>query len=290
MEPAVRSIMTMKPEFEFNRIDIFGCGSTLGSLLRLGTEEARPFRFQVDVVDGVIFFLRHEKSPTELIQDLRGYGHTFPEAYTTWDSNVANSCSHQRIIKYNFSGIEMLIRTETDAYVKNERVVTSGSASFDTVGELSLGHAPQLQHGDLDVRIKGHETPQSQIFDIKTRRDDSLFDMVEIYPRLWLNQTPNFLVAYHKFGKFNSPHVKDIKKEIHSWETRNTARLERYHALLLSIMDVVRDRNHCELYWSGEGPLLVYEQNDILKRAIPDDLRQLIGYDLDGGVKLATIN
>jgi len=279
MEPAVRSIFTMKPDFEFGRIDIFGCGSTFGNLFRLDTEEARPFRFQVDVVDGIIFLLRHEKSPMEMIKDLRGYGHTFPEAYTTWDSNVANSCSHQRIIKYNFGGIDIMIRTETDAYIKSERIVTSASASLNTLGDLSLSRAPS--HGKLELRNKGTEIPQSQIFDIKTRRVDTVFDMEEIYPRLWLNQTPNFLIAYHTFGKFDSPHVKDIKQDIQAWEEYNTTRIERYHALLLRIMDVARDHDQCEVYWSGDGPLLIYEQEDILKKAIPDDLRMLISHELE---------
>ncbi|KAK4988333.1 hypothetical protein LTR66_007345 [Elasticomyces elasticus] len=60
------------------------------------------FRFDVDAIEDTVFFVRKESSPTELIANLQGYGHTLPEAYSTWDPGVGRSCSHQRIIKYGF--------------------------------------------------------------------------------------------------------------------------------------------------------------------------------------------
>jgi len=92
-------------------VDVVGCGSTLGNLLRFAGSSSlsKPFRFDVDVVGDAVLFIRKEKSPTELIQDLQGYGHTFPEAYTTWDLEVKNSCSHQRVVQYDFGGLNFLV-------------------------------------------------------------------------------------------------------------------------------------------------------------------------------------
>jgi hypothetical protein len=118
LEPAVRSLYTMQADFQFQAVDIFGCGSTIENLLRFAGSQAKPFRFDADVIGGTVFFTRKEGSPTELISDLRGYGHTFPEAYTTWDTESRNSCSHQRIIQYDFDDLRILVRTETDGYVK----------------------------------------------------------------------------------------------------------------------------------------------------------------------------
>ncbi|OBT60337.1 hypothetical protein VE03_10357 [Pseudogymnoascus sp. 23342-1-I1] len=119
LEPAFRSLRAMQPDHDIQAVDIVGCGSTIGNLLRFARSESRPFRFDVDVIGDTVLFIRRENSPTELISDLRGYGHTFPEAYTTWDSEVRGSCSHQRIIQYEFGGLTFLIRTETDGYVRD---------------------------------------------------------------------------------------------------------------------------------------------------------------------------
>jgi hypothetical protein len=49
-------------------------------------------------VIGDTVFVRREKSPTQVIKDVRGYGHTFPENYTSWDAETRGSISPQRII------------------------------------------------------------------------------------------------------------------------------------------------------------------------------------------------
>jgi hypothetical protein len=71
--------------------------------------------------------VRREESPTQMITDLQGYSYTFPEAYTSWDINVRNSTSYQRIVSYAFGGMQFLIRSETDAYLKGS---STGSASL----------------------------------------------------------------------------------------------------------------------------------------------------------------
>lgn len=47
----------------------------------------------------------------------RGYGHTFPEANTTWEADVKGSASHQRLIRYNVAGLDMVVRFEADGYI-----------------------------------------------------------------------------------------------------------------------------------------------------------------------------
>ena len=93
MEPVVRSIFEANPVFNAQEVDIFACGSTLGNLLRFArnVETEKPFRFLVEVVGQTVFLIRRENSPTEKIADIYGYGHTFPEANTTWDADLKSS-------------------------------------------------------------------------------------------------------------------------------------------------------------------------------------------------------
>lgn len=276
----------MQPPYDLQAVDIVGCGSTIGNLLRFAGSESKTFRFEVDVIGDTVLFVRKEGSPTELITDLRGYGHTFPEAYTTWDSEVRSSCSHQRIIQYEFGGLKFLVRTETDGYVKEADTKvsssvansTSQSSLDDALGTIAVSSTEVAQDQQLQLKTQGMRVRQDQIFDIKTRASYKPFDMNEILPRLWVNQTSKFLIAYHQSGLFDKPEVKDVKQEVIRWENGNSILLARFHALVKRIVDAVRDsdQQQCEVSWDGQGPLCVTKQIGERRRALPSDLLYLL--------------
>ncbi|CZT07321.1 hypothetical protein WAI453_013012 [Rhynchosporium graminicola] len=285
MEPAVRSVLAMSPDFELASLDIVGCGSTIGNLLTFAGSQPRAFRFDVNVVGGTVFLIRRGNSPTEIIDGLQGYGHTFPENYTTWDAEVRNSCSHQRIIQYDFGGLQILIRTETDGYLKPATPKMSSKAS-DTEANRSLENAldeiavstqSPSNHGKLEIKMGGEVVHQSSIFDIKTRAGYKPYNMEEILPRLWTNQTSKFLLAYHEFGLFDKPRVTSVAEDILKWQKANSSLLARFHALLKRIVDVVTDTKHTEfeISWDGQGPLCITKQIGEGRTALPSDLVNL---------------
>ncbi len=289
MEPTIRAVRAMQPKYDFQSLDVVGCGSTFGNLMRCASSQPRPFRFDIDVVGETLFLVRREKSPLEQITDLRGYGHTFPEAHTSWDAEVGGSCSHQRIIDYDFGGLHLLVRTETDAYVKEPNSTPAAVKSStmqttfeDALGEISLSsHDFTLQSSisdqKLQLTMKGSIVDQAQIFDIKTRASYAPYDMNEILPRLWLNQTWKFLIAYHDHGCFDDPKVKDVKQDVLQWQLANTSLLARFHALIKRIIDAASDANtqQLEVSWDGQGPLCITEQIGKKRKALPSDLSEL---------------
>jgi hypothetical protein len=117
LEPMVQAILIGKPEFPVTDVDIVGCNSTMGHLLRFVRGADDPFRMLVQVLGKTVFFIRRENSPTETIPGIRGYGHTFPETYTTWNENVGGSKSHQRVVEYKFADMQCLIRFEPDGFL-----------------------------------------------------------------------------------------------------------------------------------------------------------------------------
>ncbi|KAF8847895.1 hypothetical protein BDZ45DRAFT_606740 [Acephala macrosclerotiorum] len=281
MEPAVRAVLAMQPESQLPSVDIFGCGSTIGSLLRCARSEAKPFRFDIDVIGNTVFMVRRGESPTEMITDLQGYGHTFPEAYTTWDVDVRNSSSHQRIINYDFGGMQFLVRSETDGYIRTSipkpatLTESADKVSIDTFLDTMGINVRQSQEGTtLEVRTQGTPVPQDRIFDIKTRASYKQFDMEEILPRLWVNQTPNFLLAYHEFGVFDKPKVTSVREDVLKWQKDNSSLLACFHALIKRIVDVVRDSDdrQFEISWDGQGPLCITKQVAAGRMALPTDL------------------
>lgn len=286
MEPTVRSILALEPNFDLQAVNLVGCGSTIGNLLRFAGSLGKPFRFDADLVEDTVFFIRRERTPTETIDDLRGYGHTFPERYTTWDRDVGGSCSHQRIIEYDFADLHIVVRSESDGYIKEQESCTasaehSSAEVQSTIDEefvkLGVGNAAFVSDkSKLELRMQGVKRPQSQIFELKTRHNLNILDMEEILPRLWLSQTPNFLIAYHEFGLFNKPQISNVKDKVLEWQGRNSTLLSKFHVLVKRIMEIVKDSedNRVEVSWDGEGPLRVTEQIKKENRVLPTELLQ----------------
>ena len=198
----------------------------MGNLIRFANSDERTFRFYIEVIGNTVFLVRKENSPTETIEGVRGYGHTFPEAYTSWEADVKNSVSHQRLIQYVFGGLRCLVRCESDGYLKDYahsesqqlRTTSSSSEPSRDDGLSSLLHVAESiavsekvpnETAELTLRSAGYEVPQTAIFDLKTRSARREIDMEEFYPRLWVSQTRRFIIAYHNSGQFNDIKVQD---------------------------------------------------------------------------------
>lgn len=89
-------------------------------MLRFARGLDKTFRFLVEKVGNTIFFIRRENSPREIIPDVRGYGHTFPERYTTWEEDAKGSWVNQRLITYQFGWFRFLVRFEADGYLSED--------------------------------------------------------------------------------------------------------------------------------------------------------------------------
>ncbi|KAK1981577.1 geranylgeranyl pyrophosphate synthetase [Colletotrichum cereale] len=253
MEPTAQAVLTMHPEPFEKPVDIVGCGSTIGNLLRFVRGDERPFRMLVEVVGGAVHLIRRENSPTETIPDVRGYGHTFPEAYTTWDAGVGGSASHQRVLRYDFGGLSCVVRHEGDGYLRDKlgslsngggHAVASEKGSVDGLieglGASEMASKSPSHSFPLRLQSGGFQVPQAAVFDLKTR---SMFRkgkdfLGEELPRLWLAQIPNFILAYHQRGTFTEIEVMDVSKKVRTWEKSMQRELSQLVALLHRIIDL----------------------------------------------------
>lgn len=253
------------------------------------------FRFDAEFIGDSVFFIRKENSPTEVIEGLYGYGHAFPEAYTNWEADVRGSVSHQRIIKYSFGGLKFLVRSESDGYLpkllhgESPTIAKVGStptkhesnADIDTLlSATSFVHVQTEPISDNHIEIKygGREIPQAAVFDIKTRSTRNLIDMPgEILPRLWVNQTPNFILGYHTRGLFEDVRVQDIRQDLRDWEKENEHFLDQFNSLLHRIISIARKSGPgygLEVSRKEDGPIQVRKLLDTDWHALPSDLRQ----------------
>ncbi|KAF5657234.1 hypothetical protein FHETE_10534, partial [Fusarium heterosporum] len=265
LEPTIVSVMKMNPEPL--PVNIVACGSTIGNLLRFarGVDLDRPFRILVEKVGDTVHLIRRENSPKEKVEGVRGYGHAFPEACTTWDSAVKRSKSHQRIVAYQFGGLDLMVRFEGDGYIASSSPRPSvRTAKGDALAQIeSLGISESTSDGTSDLQIKdgGKPVPQNSVFDLKTRSvmrrgNDHLGEQL---PRLWIAQITQFLLAYHERGLFRDENIeiKNIKADVDEWEDMNQPALRRLAALLRLIIDRVGKSKDgkLEIVWSNGNSL-----------------------------------
>lgn len=261
LEPVIQAILSENPDFSLKDVDIIACGSTLGNLLRFVRHDQGSFRMLVEVVGNTVFFSRRLTSPTEKIPEVFGYGHSFPEAYTTWSKNVRGCQSHQRVMNYQLAGMNCLVRFEADGYLpdlvpqdlETERNSTSeaGDTAEDLLSSMQSttigGFKPSTADEDvkpqrIEVVKKGRHIPQDGIFDLKTRSVKKIdLDILSTeIPRLWIRQIPNFVVAYHVRGKFNDIRVQDVREDLRTWEESQKPALIRFAGLLQMVVAFAR--------------------------------------------------
>ncbi|RAK83096.1 geranylgeranyl pyrophosphate synthetase [Aspergillus costaricaensis CBS 115574] len=256
---------------------------TFGNLVRFARGVDKDFRFIMETAGDSVCFIRRENSPTDLIPDVRGYGHTFLDEYTMWGPGLAGSESHQRIIKYTFGGLDLLLRFESDGYVPKQspempssnlqasRDISTGDVDSDIDGliaRLQEDHSPDpVEHpGKLTIQEAGRRVDQRDIIDIKTRSMVDFktkaikkeIDMTDLTPRLWVSQIPTLIVAYHNRGLFEEIRVQDMRDIIIRWERENEEMLRRVAWLLHELVHYAKSSmTSLEVCRSGAGPIQI---------------------------------
>lgn len=287
VEPGVRAVLDKEPDFPTTEMDIVACSSTFGNLLRFVRKQDHSFRILVEVIGSTVFLVRRENSPTELIAGVYGYGHSFPDAYTTWTKDVKGSESHQRIIQYTFGGLDCLLRFEADGHLP--QLAKGGTSASDqgkdddqplSAENMTLGPRPPGSSGKtLKIRQGGQYIPNPAIFDLKTRsiKKKEADVLGEQIARLWVTQIPNFVLAFHKLGVFEEIDVRDVRREVRAWEEDNEIVLRQFATLLRDIVSFARgcDGGRLELRrQEGSSMLELRTQADDAGCALPGDLKE----------------
>ena len=273
----MRALFESDPYFPSGSVDIVACSSTLGNLLRVVRGDDKPFKFLIEAIGRSVFLERREQTPTDVIPDVRGFGHTFPEAYTTWDPDAKGSICHQRIIKYAFNGLKCLVRFGVDGYMRGDHPAspenatpastqTLATADGDLSSKLELSKlvaSPHKAGSSLDVVAGGSMVPQTSLWELKTRsfrKKDQDIVAGEL-PRLWLTQIGNFVLAYHEAGLFNDVRRIDVNQRVKQWETEHQDALRKFWVLLHEIVVLARTTNadRLELRWHRSGVLELRE-------------------------------
>lgn len=296
LEPMFRAIYEVHPELDLEEVDVVICRNTMGKLFDFVMNYSKNFEIDVEIVGNKAIFVRKEKKTTGFM-NFQGFGHTFPKEYTRWDSAVKGSTSHHRVAEYEFAGLKYLVRFSSDGYLAenagHQKVSSPRQSIADPVSTtklLSSGGFPMISEKrpitghELVVRNGGIEVDQAATIKIKTQGIHSRVDIESVLPRLWMSQTPNLIVAYHKNGRFEDVQILDMRKHLAKWEEANSLNLRKLNAIIRQIIDTVQNTisRKCRIKRTDNKELEIWELDISHQSALPADLcRKLGGKDLE---------
>ncbi|EEA26157.1 conserved hypothetical protein [Talaromyces marneffei ATCC 18224] len=291
LEPLFRSLHITNPSFDFQSVDLVTDRNNIRKLLSfinpsLSKNGLEPFTIKVEVIKDIAVFCRSEAEVSRFIgpHEFVGYGHEFEKAYTI--DQCTDSTGHHRFISYQFGGLKLIVRYETDGYVGNEPAKSKeieGDDLTSLIKNLSLGPtsstaSPAAVKSKLMIRKEGKPVLIESTLEIKTRTAYKHIDIEEVLPQLWVSQTPNLVRAYHRQGVFAVPQVKDVTLEIKRWEENRQADLKKLTVLIKRIISVVKANGGSGVvkYDIEQGDKLVISQSGG-KKLLPDDVYSRLG-------------
>lgn len=277
--PAVQSIFATDQSFDTSTVDILGCASSLANLLRFTRSIETSFRFDVEFIGNTLFLIRNAKD--EKIEGVQGYGHTFLDTFTTYASEVDNTKSHQRIVKYRFGGLELLVRFECDAY--DTALSNDENRKYTALSDRPNKSFQNLQN-TINMEFAGSIVSQNSLIEVKTRAQSRGIDFSEHLPRLWVRQIPNLVAGYHNRGTFGDVQKTNLNDDILQWEKDSQAELRNFVSILKWLIVEVKRAKHSslEVFRKDKGPLQLRERVGEQRQALPEEWRdKWSGLELD---------
>lgn len=284
LEPLFRAVDIEKPGFDMSSVDVVSDCNTIHKLLafvdsRVTGDNFGSSRINVEISDHTAIFYHDVK---EFIgpDDAKGRDHEFKKAYTKHE--IDGSTGHHRIINYRLGGLNMIIRHETDGYVR------SGASNHNqdianALEDFSLGSSNELSSSSVNgstIRIKktGQAVQLASTLEIKTRVDYRPIRISELVAQLWVSQTAQLVRAYHnKKGLFQVPTVEDASAEIKNWENENQQSLRTLVAVIREIIRVVKPHGCATIKygrggWRVSGLVISKVEAKDKKKMLPKDV------------------
>ena len=276
LETLFRALYESQPAFDITSTDVITDRNNIRKLLNFVSYQKREnFTIFVEVINNTVLLGRHEPVTHQVAgaNPFRGYGHSFEKEYI--QPLIKGSTGHYRIISYNFAGMKMIVRHETDGYIDETDAPAERdeNAEFDNYHDLSPAETAS-NNKEILVYKGGERIPLSSTLEIKTRVRHKEIAFEDVAPQLWASQTPKLVCAYHHKGNFSAPTVEDVSDKLLDWEKQKQEDLRKLAGLIVKIRELVRKQG-------GKAVLKYDDRSDRLGFWTPEgDARKMLPGDL----------
>ncbi|KAF8424822.1 hypothetical protein EV426DRAFT_716484 [Tirmania nivea] len=122
LEPALRALFTLQPNFDLNPIDLITDRNNLRKLFRFACGDEKfmhDFKLYIEVINRTVLLTRWEKRAVNVVtkHEFRGFGHSFEKEFTKYTKGLEGSTGHHRVAKYRFGGLNIMVRFSADAFL-----------------------------------------------------------------------------------------------------------------------------------------------------------------------------
>ncbi|KAJ8503209.1 hypothetical protein ONZ45_g11066 [Pleurotus djamor] len=225
------NVETNRPKYDWPSVDVLTDRNSLRKLLRWinaipGASSDLEFRIDLQLAgEKTVLMNRFSKNERDMASF--GFGHNFETATTRAEPGCheGTHAGHCRISQYDFGGLKMVIRYEVDAYLPHAAQASDVNDLADALAGVSIKATAKSNDATFVSGIAVHPTgswsiPQTSILEITTRSfwNYQNINWSEVYPQLYLSQTPNLYIGLHQRGAFSrlvqekldSPKMKGI--------------------------------------------------------------------------------
>ncbi|KZP03187.1 hypothetical protein FIBSPDRAFT_688699, partial [Athelia psychrophila] len=224
---------------DWGKVDFVTDRGNLRKLLRWinGTNAERVLRIDTQLAgDGTVLLNRWE---TRTREDGQGsYGFNLEKAATSPLAGCEEATSYHRIVKYDLGGLSMVVRFEVDAFIPpGQREKVDDESFLKAFSAPTVSGAPiPAKPGGLTIRHGGQMVPQSSLIELKSGR----IKWPEVYPQLYVSQTPWLYKAAHENGQFHKvTKVGLVSPEMEEVAEKSNVKFERLRGALQTIKDIV---------------------------------------------------
>ncbi|PCH40480.1 hypothetical protein WOLCODRAFT_117364 [Wolfiporia cocos MD-104 SS10] len=272
---------------DWRSVDLVTDRNCLRNLLRWcggGGNKPRDFRIDMQLAGRrTVLFSRFVTKFTEGTSAIQPtYGFSFERESTMHASGCENSISHARIVKYNLSGMKLVVRFEVDACLASPRPRAESSAEVDdlasTMSNLRVSSSAHsaAHSGGVGINMQspadepriiraGTQVSDDAIIELTTRSVAARmkFRWPDSYPQLFFSQTPHHFLAHHNAGQVREivkRHVGD--PEMWAVEAKAQTGFKKLRQLLKKIQDLVLEAGQdgrLSLVYQ-KGSLALYER------------------------------
>ncbi|KAI0783480.1 hypothetical protein C8Q75DRAFT_435704 [Abortiporus biennis] len=274
-----------KEKVDWAEVDFVTDRNNLRKLLRWVSGKARgkqDFRIDTQLAGKrTVLFTRFEQRVIAM-RGGSGFGSNFEKVSTKPVPGCERTTGYHRIVKYNIDGLVLVVRFEVDACLEDDKVpnlepnqpevdALSGSMAGLAVSE-SPPFPPEIPPNDLNIIRAGTAVSQKNIIELSTRSKSGI-EWEEVYPQLFLSQTPHFFMATHKDGEFHTLRKERMESsQMMQMREKHDTKFRMLASALRSIQNLVADhgKNGRLSLLLRERELKVYERES-KAGCLPDD-------------------
>ncbi|KAI6019172.1 hypothetical protein EDC04DRAFT_3093121 [Pisolithus marmoratus] len=283
--PIFASVDSLNDDFQYRDLDLVTDRSNLRKLLRfIDQQHDKVFRIDLDLVGKTCLLTCCEEAWVVTINEFCGYGHEYELAATKPRCGSEDDICHHRIISYDFGRLKVLLRYEVDACVELESdddhpSKFSSSPLNAATRETSIFFDESAYPSCFGINIKltspRSVLPQSSVVEIKTRSARREPNWKDIYPQLYLSQTPYLYLARHIRGTFGQVEKVQLSAQgtaAHAEEAETA--MAKLETLLSDILKAVRKHGRgvpLSLVYRA-GKLQLYKRGDGVGQPLENDI------------------